>query len=74
MSNYVPCPNCGSNNLEKLGYTWWGGFIGPKIFHYVRCKECNTKYNGKTGKQNIGLIVLYNIIFLAILIYLVRFL
>lgn len=66
MSEYVPCPNCGGDRIEKVGYTWWGGFIGARLFTHVRCISCNTKYNGKTGKSNTIPIIIFSIIVLVI--------
>jgi hypothetical protein len=51
-SKYKPCPKCGSfgvDDIRKVNYTWWGGFLGPLLFHRVKCKRCGTTYNGKTG-------------------------
>lgn len=52
-NSYAPCPNCGSTSVERVRYTLWGGFIGPLIFHLVKCNDCGKTYNGKTGgKKN----------------------
>jgi uncharacterized protein (DUF983 family) len=62
MSTYVPCPQCGGTNAEKLRFTWWGGVLGPKILTHVKCSGCGKKYNGKTGKDNTTGIVIYSVI------------
>ncbi len=36
MAQYVPCPRCGGH-ANKVGMTWWGGVIGPKLFTHVKC-------------------------------------
>jgi len=66
MYEYVSCPNCGSDKIKKVNYTLWGGYLGPKLFTHVKCTDCNTKYNGKTGKSNTIPIVIYNVIAFAI--------
>lgn len=62
LSQYAPCPNCGSTNAKKLSYTWWGGALGPAMFTHVRCNNCNTEYNGKTGKSNTNNIIIYSVV------------
>ena len=56
---YAPCPNCGQTNAQKIKYTWWGGALGPRMFNHVKCQNCNTEYNGKTGKSNKQSIIIY---------------
>ena len=70
---YAPCPKCGSTNARKVPYTWWGGFIGPKMFNHVKCTSCGTTYNGKSGKSNTPAIVIYNVVilFVCLVLYLV---
>jgi transposase-like protein len=58
-TQYKPCPNCGSTNVEKVKFTWWGGALGPSMFTHVKCKNCGTQFNGKTGKSNQTNIILY---------------
>jgi len=62
---YAPCPNCGSISAAKVKYTWWGGALGPSMFTHVKCDNCKTEYNGKTGKSNQTNIIIY---FLAVLV------
>jgi transposase-like protein len=59
MSEYVPCPKCGSTNVQKVNYTMWGGMIGPRLLKHVKCQDCKATFNGKTGKSNSGAIALY---------------
>lgn len=66
MSEYVACPKCGGDRIKKVGYTWWGGFIGPRLFTHVKCIRCNTTYNGKTGKSNTTPIIIFSIIAVVI--------
>jgi hypothetical protein len=61
MTQYVPCPRCGSAP-EKVGFTWWGGVLGPKILTHVKCVGCGYKYNGKSGRDNTTGIVIYSVI------------
>jgi len=57
-SDFAPCPSCGQRNAKKVGWTFWGGAIGPSLLSHVRC-ECGTAFNGKTGKSNTTGIVIY---------------
>ncbi|HDS08925.1 MAG TPA: hypothetical protein ENN73_01745 [Firmicutes bacterium] len=63
------CPKCGSANLEKVTFTWWGGILGPKIYDIHRCRDCRTEMNGKTGQPiAASTIIIYTIIAIAIVI------
>jgi hypothetical protein len=57
----VPCPKCGSSDVKKVGYTWWGGMIGPRLMNHTKCNHCGTTYNGKSGKSNAMGIILFNV-------------
>jgi transposase-like protein len=59
MNRYAPCPNCNAQEANEIGYTWWGGIVGPKLFTHVKCSKCGTTYNGKTGKSNQEAIAIY---------------
>lgn len=61
MTNYVPCPRC-RGTAERLGFTWWGGLIGPRILTHVKCTSCGHKYNGKSGKDNTTGIIIYSVV------------
>lgn len=58
-TQYQPCPNCGATNAEKIKFTWWGGALGPSMMTHVKCSNCGTQFNGKTGKSNQTNILLY---------------
>ena len=58
-SGHAPCPRCGTANAAPVGFTWWGGVLGPRVFHVVRCLQCNIQYNGKTGGTLTKGIVIY---------------
>jgi len=62
----APCPKCGSTDTKKVSFTWWGGALGPRLFHLVKCNSCGTKYNGKTGKSNRQNMIIYLIVSLLI--------
>lgn len=62
----VPCPECSNKEIIRLKYTWWGGALGPKLFHLVKCPGCDTTYNGKTGRSTRAGIAVYFIITLII--------
>lgn len=59
---YAACPNCGQSNATKVKYTWWGGALGPAMFNHVKCQNCGTQYNGRTGKSNQTSIIIYFIV------------
>jgi hypothetical protein len=61
-----PCPRCGVPAGRLMTFTWWGGFIGPKILNHHRCDACGYTYNGKTGQPNTTGIVIYTLVGLAI--------
>lgn len=62
----APCPKCGSTSAKKVNYTWWGGFIGPKMFNHVRCTQCHTTYNARTGRSNVLPVIIYNVVILSV--------
>ncbi len=55
----VACPACGSRGSNKVSWTWWGGILGPRMCNHVRCNQCGTAYNGKTGNYNTTAIAVY---------------
>jgi hypothetical protein len=59
---HVPCPRCGDHRHKPVGFTWWGGVLGPKLMHHVRCLTCATAYNGRSGRYNTTGIVIYTIV------------
>ena len=67
-SQYAPCPNCGGEESKKVGFTWWGGVIGPAMLTHVRCPRCGSAYNGKSGQSNTTGIIIYSVVVLAIVI------
>jgi phage FluMu protein Com len=57
---YADCPNCDARgDAHRVGFTWWGGLVGPAILCHVRCNECGTCYNGRSGKSNNVAIGIY---------------
>jgi uncharacterized Zn finger protein len=57
---YADCPNCDApGDAHRVGFTWWGGLVGPAILTHVRCNDCGTCYNGRTGKSNNVAIAIY---------------
>jgi hypothetical protein len=56
---FAPCPGCGNTWASKIGFTWWGGVVGPAILSHVKCARCGNAYNGKTGRSNTTAIVIY---------------
>lgn len=62
MPQFAPCPNCGNTFASKIGFTWWGGVLGPSLFTHVKCYRCGNAYNGKTGRSNTTAITIYVIV------------
>jgi hypothetical protein len=61
MTDPVSCQKCGSASAEQIKFTWWGGVLGPKLLHHVKCRGCGNKFNGKTGKDNTKGIITYSL-------------
>jgi hypothetical protein len=61
-SPFAPCPKCGARTAQKVGFTLWGGLIGPKLLSHVKCGACRTTYNGKTGRSNLTAIIIYQVV------------
>jgi hypothetical protein len=59
---FAPCPTCGNTYASKIGFTWWGGALGPALFTHVKCYRCGNAYNGKTGKSNSTAITIYVVV------------
>jgi hypothetical protein len=70
LAQYAACPKCGSTNATPVKYTWWGGMLGPSMFKHVKCNNCNTQYNGKTGQSNTNNIIIYLVVSTAIVFFL----
>jgi transposase-like protein len=68
MADYtpVPCPQCGSQQIQKVSYSLWGGMIGPRLLNHVKCLDCKATFNGKTGKSNNKAIAIYLVAVLVI--------
>lgn len=66
MNQFAQCPKCSDSNAKQVGFTWWGGVIGPKMFSHVKCQACGKTYNGKTGKDNTTNIIVYSLVLGAI--------
>ncbi len=56
---YANCPQCQHNDAARVGFTWWGGALGPWMFTHVKCKGCGAAFNGKTGESNATAIAIY---------------
>ena len=56
---YQKCPRCGSSDIHKVEYSWWGGLIGPALVHQVRCNDCGKAYDGTTGRDFTRKLIIY---------------
>lgn len=63
---FAPCPSCHCPFGKRVGFTWWGGILGPKLLTHVKCVQCGKAFNGKTGKSNDTAITIYLIVSLVI--------
>jgi hypothetical protein len=61
-SEYVPCPRCRRPGPKKVGFTWWGGVLGPRMLSHVKCEGCGLAYNGKSGQSNDAKIAIYMVV------------
>jgi hypothetical protein len=61
------CYKCSSREASPVGFTWWGGVLGPKLLSHVRCAKCGAEYNAKTGQPNTAAIVVYVAVVIAVL-------
>ena len=65
-NQYMPCPKCRRTNATKVKFTWWGGALGPSMLTHVKCDNCGTEFNGKTGKSNQNNIMIYFLVIFVI--------
>ena len=65
------CPRCHGPYASKPSFTWWGGFLGPKIIDHVKCNNCGYSYNPRTGQPITGAIVIYSVVvgLIAVLLF-----
>lgn len=63
---YAECPSCKLRFAKLMSYTWWGGVVGPKLLTHVKCENCGTQYNGKTGRSNNTGIAIYTLVGLVL--------
>lgn len=56
------CPRCHGPDVHKPSWTWWGGFLGPKIITHWQCRSCNFGFNPTTGQSTSGSIVIYFVV------------
>jgi transposase-like protein len=61
VAGVAKCPNCGHQSASKVGFTWWGGAVAPRVFHVVKCHQCARQYNGRTGGSLTRVIVIYQL-------------
>lgn len=66
LTGAIKCPKCGHTSATKAKFTWWGGALGPRLFHVVRCDRCRSQYNGKTGGSLTTTIVVYQLVALVV--------
>ncbi len=72
VANSVACPKCGSSAIKRIGFTWWGGALGPRLLNHVKCNTCGATYNGKTGESNtIGIAIYTIVVFIIAIVVLV---
>jgi hypothetical protein len=68
----MQCPRCRSEEAPRsVGFTWWGGLIGPRLLNHVECPNCGERFNGATGRSNNTAIGIYMVVIGAIALALV---
>ena len=68
----MQCPQCrGEAEPRPVGFTWWGGLIGPRLFNHVECPRCGARFNGRTGQSNTTAIAIYMVVLGALTLGLV---
>jgi hypothetical protein len=63
--NFAPCPRCGQSEAMRIGWTWWGGYLGPRLLTHVKCRSCGAKYHGLRGTSNVRAILVYSAVSLV---------
>lgn len=59
----MECPRCHAEDEPRpVGFTWWGGVLGPKLLRHVECPGCRARFNARTGRSNGAAIALYLIV------------
>lgn len=53
------CPHCGAPEHAPVTFSWWGGLLGPKLLHHVKCLRCGKTFNARTGRTNDTAIAIY---------------
>jgi C4-type Zn-finger protein len=66
FSNETGCPKCGNKIITPVKYTWWGGVLGPRLFHHTKCESCGYRFNSKTGRSNTPAIIIYSFVIFII--------
>jgi hypothetical protein len=67
QGQYADCPGCDApGDAKRVGFTWWGGALGPWLLTHVRCNHCGICYNGRTGQSNTLGITIYTVVGLFI--------
>ena len=56
------CPRCRSDEFKPVTFTWWGGALGPKLLHHVKCNRCGATFNSKKGTSNSNAILSYALV------------
>ncbi|MCA9673857.1 MAG: hypothetical protein H6709_18185 [Kofleriaceae bacterium] len=67
MQPEVACPKCQAQvTPSPVGFTWWGGALGPRMLHHVECPACHARFNGRSGLPNDRAIAIYVVVTLAV--------
>ena len=68
MSNYIPCPACGSQDVKKIWYTPQGGMIWTPFLNFAKCRACRTRFDGRSGQLNPQIPKIFRIISVIVLL------
>ena len=62
----APCPGCGAQDARAVSFTWWGGVLGPRMFHMVRCNACNRAFDSQSGGTLGRKILVYQVVSISV--------
>jgi hypothetical protein len=75
MEAGLACPRCHDAAVSKPSFTWWGGFVGPKLIDHRKCSRCGFSFNPRTGEAITSAIIIYSVVagVFALLVFVMMF-
>jgi hypothetical protein len=62
------CPRCRGADVYAPRFTWWGGTIGPHVFHHRICRACGFGFDARTGQSNRRRTIVYGFVMLVLVL------